>query len=306
MSTSLCHAERTSPAVELKRNDAAPLQRAGITLTEAPPMLTLWSDLRLRNKLLIAMLAAGLLPLAITTYMVTKRSGEALQQAAFQQLESVREVKKSQVERHFAQLHQQVRELAESTMTIDAFQQLRDGFVALPEDLPSDPAHLKDYRDKVDGYYREGFGQHYQETTGKGVDTAPLMPQTASALIAQYLYIAANPKPLGTKDELLVSEDGTRYSRAHKRYHPRLRSFLKRFGYYDIFLVDAKSGDVVYTTFKELDFATNLNSGPYKDTSLSGRPRWHQRRRQQTGRFCALSALLRCCRIVHRRADLRR
>ncbi len=232
-------------------------------------MQTFWSDLRLRNKLLIAMLVAGLLPLGITTYVVTQRSGAALQQAAFQQLESVREVKKSQVERYFSQLHQQVRELAESTMTIDAFHQLRDGFAALPEDLPSDAAHMQDYRAKVDAYYREGFAQHYRETTGKGVDTAALMPQTPSALIAQYLYIAANPKPLGSKDELLASEDGSRYSRAHSRYHPRLRSFLKRFGYYDIFLVDAKSGDVIYTTFKELDFTTNLNSGPYKGTSLA-------------------------------------
>lgn len=232
-------------------------------------MLTLWSDLRLRNKLLIAMLVAGLLPLGITTYLLTERSGAALQHAAFAQLESTREVKKSQVERYFAQLHQQVRELAESTMTSDAFHQLRDGFAALPADLPSDAAHMKDYRAKVDGYYREAFSQRYQQTTGKSVDTAPLMPQSQSALIAQYLYIAANPKPLGTKDELLVSDDGSRYSRAHNRYHPRLRSFLKRFGYYDIFLVDAKSGDVVYTTFKELDFSTNLNNGPYKDTSLA-------------------------------------
>ena len=65
-------------------------------------MLTLWSDLRLRNKLLIAMLVAGLLPLGITTYLLTERSGAALQQAAFAQLESTREVKKSQVERYFA------------------------------------------------------------------------------------------------------------------------------------------------------------------------------------------------------------
>ena len=232
-------------------------------------MLTLWSNLRLRNKLLIAMLVAGLLPLGVTTYLATNRSSAALQQAAFRQLESVREAKKSQVERYFAQLHQQVRELAESTMTIDAFHQLRAGFAALPEDLPSDSEHIQNYRTKVESYYRDGFGKHYQETTGKRVDTAPLLPQTPSALIAQYLYIAANPKPLGTKDELLVSADGSRYSRAHNRFHPRLRNFLKRFGYYDIFLVDAKSGDVVYTTFKELDFTTNLNSGPYKDTSLA-------------------------------------
>ena len=232
-------------------------------------MRTLWSDLRLRNKLLLAMLVAGLLPLGLTTYLVTNRSSAALQEAAFQKLESVREVKKSQVERYFAQLHQQVRELAESTMTIDAFCQLRDGFAALPADLPSDAEHMQQYRAEVESYYQDGFAQHYQLTTDKRVDTAALMPQSPSALIAQYLYIAANPKPLGSKDELLVSDDSSRYSRAHGRYHPRLRSFLKRFGYYDIFLIDAKSGDVVYTTFKELDFTTNLNSGPYKDTSLA-------------------------------------
>jgi methyl-accepting chemotaxis protein len=231
-------------------------------------VLTLWSNLPLRNKLLIAMLVAGLLPLGVTSYVATRQSGQALEQAAFNQLVSVREVKKSQVERYFAQIHQQVRELAESTMTIDALRELTAGYRQLPADLPSDSQHLREYRTRVEAYYRDGFGQHYQQVTGKRVDIVPLLPQTSSALIAQYLYLAANPQPLGAKDELLVSEDGSRYSRAHGRFHPRLRSFLKRFGYYDIFLVDAKSGDVVYTTFKELDFTTNLNSGPYKDSGL--------------------------------------
>ncbi len=229
----------------------------------------LWAKLRLRNKLLIAMLVAGLLPLGVTTYLVTQQSAKALEAAAFNQLASLREVKKSQVERYFAQLHQQVRELAESTMTIDALRELRDGFYALPQDLPSDEAHLSDYRAKVADYYQNQFAKHYQTQTGKSVDTAALMPDNPAALLAQYLYIADNSHPLGTKDELLAREDGSRYSRAHARFHPRLRSFLKRFGYYDVFLVDAKSGDVVYSTFKELDFSTNLNKGPYKDTALA-------------------------------------
>jgi len=232
-------------------------------------MASFWTNLRLRNKLLVAMLIAGLLPLGVTTFLVTRQSDRALENAAFNQLESVREVKKSQVERYFGLLHQQVRELAESTMTSDALRELRDGFHGLPQDLPSDSAHLADYRAKVENYYRDEFARHYQQETGKTVETTPLMPQSAAALIAQYLYIADNPHALGTKDELLAREDGTRYSRAHARFHPRLRSFLKRFGYYDVFLVDARTGDVVYTTFKELDFSTNLNSGPYKDTALA-------------------------------------
>jgi len=42
---------------------------------------------------------------------------------------------------------------------------------------------------------------------------------------------------------------------------------LERFGLYDIFLVDPE-GRVVYTVFKEKDFATNIKTGPYAETGL--------------------------------------
>ncbi len=47
-----------------------------------------------------------------------------------------------------------------------------------------------------------------------------------------------------------------------------ISSFRQRFGYYDIFLVDAQSGDIVYTVFKELDFSTSLKDGPYSKTNI--------------------------------------
>jgi len=43
---------------------------------------------------------------------------------------------------------------------------------------------------------------------------------------------------------------------------------LEAFGYYDIFFVD-NEGNVVYTVFKELDFATNLKQGPYSNTGIA-------------------------------------
>jgi hypothetical protein len=153
-------------------------------------------------------------------------------------------------------------------MTVDALRELRDGFHALPDDLPSDAGHMAGYRAKLEDYYQQQFAKHYQAQTGQAVDAKALLPRSPASLLAQYLYIADNERPLGTKDELMAHADGSRYSRAHARFHPRLRSFLKRFGYYDIFLIDARTGDVVYTTFKELDFSTNLASGPYKGTAL--------------------------------------
>ena len=81
-------------------------------------------------------------------------------------------------------------------------------------------------------------------------------------------YIDKNPNPIGKKEELDYANDGSSYSNAHKRYHGWMRSFLRERGYYDIFLFDME-GDLIYTVFKERDFATNIVTGKWKDTDLA-------------------------------------
>jgi methyl-accepting chemotaxis protein len=83
----------------------------------------------------------------------------------------------------------------------------------------------------------------------------------------QKLYIDNNPHPTGSKEALDYAKDGSVYSQTHARYHPWFRHFLKQRDYYDIFLF-APNGDLVYTVFKELDYATNLNTGKWKDSEL--------------------------------------
>lgn len=85
----------------------------------------------------------------------------------------------------------------------------------------------------------------------------------------QDLYISdsSNPHPIGSKDKLDYAEDGSLYSFYHKEYHPWFRHYLHSKGYYDIFLLDIK-GNLIYSVFKELDYATNVNNGKYKDSDL--------------------------------------
>jgi methyl-accepting chemotaxis protein len=83
----------------------------------------------------------------------------------------------------------------------------------------------------------------------------------------QKLYITDNPNPTGQKEKLDAASDGSAYSNFHKIYHPIFRDLLQRRGYYDIFIFDAQ-GNLIYTVFKELDYATNLNTGEWKDTDL--------------------------------------
>ncbi|WP_216825404.1 methyl-accepting chemotaxis protein, partial [Kiloniella sp. EL199] len=58
------------------------------------------------------------------------------------------------------------------------------------------------------------------------------------------------------------------YHTQHQRFHPWFRQMLEGRGYYDIFLINPE-GDVVYTVFKELDYATNLLNGKYNTSGLA-------------------------------------
>jgi len=80
-------------------------------------------------------------------------------------------------------------------------------------------------------------------------------------------YITDNPEPTGSKHQLMYAEDGSTYSNYHRKYHPWMKEFLEDRGYYDIFLFDL-NGNLVYSVFKELDYATNINTGKWKDTDL--------------------------------------
>ncbi|MTI45638.1 methyl-accepting chemotaxis protein [Roseibium hamelinense] len=76
----------------------------------------------------------------------------------------------------------------------------------------------------------------------------------------QAAYITDNPHPTGEKHLLDRGDTGSAYDDAHAKYHPWFRALQQDQGYYDVFLFDTK-GNLVYSVFKELDYATNFTSG---------------------------------------------
>jgi methyl-accepting chemotaxis protein len=84
----------------------------------------------------------------------------------------------------------------------------------------------------------------------------------------QQHYITDNPHPTGEKENLDAAADGSDYSQVHQRFHPEFRSILRHHGYYDVFLFNL-DGDMIYSVFKELDYATNMNTGEWRDSGLA-------------------------------------
>ena len=84
----------------------------------------------------------------------------------------------------------------------------------------------------------------------------------------QAAYITNNPNPIGRKQALLQANDGSQYSAIHGKYHDWFSQLSDSHDYYDLFMISA-SGDVLYTVYKEDDFASNLNTGKYRETELA-------------------------------------
>ena len=89
-----------------------------------------------------------------------------------------------------------------------------------------------------------------------------------AADVLQRVYIAENRFPLGSREELVSADTGSSYGFIHAIYHAHFVTLAQEMGYYDIFLIDP-DGNLVYSVAKESDFATNLLTGPWKDTGLA-------------------------------------
>ena len=223
----------------------------------------------LRGRLIAGTSALALVPLLLLAVALglfaSQRSASTLEQRASEQLESIRTAKQGEIAAYFGGIGDLLRVLAGTTEVRDA---VRDG-VAARTTLPAgvDEAAA---RAALERYYAGEFARQYAaRNPGGRIDAASLVATLPpSTVAAQYAYIAANPNPLGRKHVLDRGGGDAAAAEAHARIHAFARRAVSAYALYDLFLVDARSGDVVYSYFKELDFATNLRTGPWARTGL--------------------------------------
>ncbi|CAH0539610.1 methyl-accepting chemotaxis protein [Vibrio marisflavi] len=197
-------------------------------------------------------------------WKVANSSETALYERTKNQLISVREIKSGEIERYFNQIRLQLETLADDVAIQNAMAEFQQAFSSYSANVSA-----SDKR-KLEEYYTSQFGGTYEKANnGQSSNSMRRFQQlTDKAQTLQTRYIALNPNPLGEKHLLMSDTLNTPYDIIHKQYHPFIKHFLESFGYYDIFLVDLE-GNIVYSVFKELDYATNLRSGPYQGSGIS-------------------------------------
>ena len=88
-------------------------------------------------------------------------------------------------------------------------------------------------------------------------------------LFLQNTFLNNPEHPIGFKENINSVNDGSRYSYvSHPKHHAYFREFKDTYKFYDVFMVHKNNAKIIYSVFKETDFATSLKDGPYKNTAF--------------------------------------
>jgi len=218
--------------------------------------------------MLFSILGLVFLGLILGTVTITK-SSEGLKNTRLQQLNSVLSAKKGHIESYLGSINKLLVSLAESELTQSAIVEFSHNFYTLKDENNID---LEAAKKSLMEHYKTKYLNFVKYSLPNVRQKKPVidyLPKDENGLIAQYIFIDKNPSKVGEKNNMTSNKDyPSTYMSSHSKYHDSYNSVLKNFSLYDIFMVDLK-GNIVYTVFKEKDFATNLKSGIYSDTGIA-------------------------------------
>lgn len=229
--------------------------------------------MKIRTKLTIGSCALIATALIVTSLSISNTAGnkssEVLEKLTFQELTSIRELTKLAVSNYFESTKGLLKITSADPRVVSATKQFREAYSSYSNEAGNLPSTSLQ-KSSIQGFYRQQFGAKYQDINAESIDTTPLVNQLSdNSLSLQYQYISANKHPLGNKELLSdIANDNSTYNQIHKDFHPHTREFLYNFDFYDIFIADIKTGDIIYSVFKELDYATSLINGPYANTGI--------------------------------------
>ncbi|MCP4702777.1 MAG: GAF domain-containing protein [Gammaproteobacteria bacterium] len=193
--------------------------------------------MKLRTTLLAAALTAGIVPLVIIGAAALWESRHAISTQAFNQLESVREIKKSQLENFFAKCRDDIQILLDMLATARQNASLK---------LESIQAGKKS---QLEWYFQS-------------------LRDDLRVLSKNNLVLGA----LGSFNEAFKQDEkqirGPAWRSIDEAFGHTLVQHRDKQSYYDLFLISA-NGDIVYTTEKNIELGQNLFNGPLTDSPLS-------------------------------------
>jgi methyl-accepting chemotaxis protein len=228
--------------------------------------------MKMKPLLILCMLTAGLVPMATTAIIIEMQASKAKTQSVLARLEADVVAREIQIEDLLHLEEKMNASLGENPSVVSAMVKFNRSFPLLASNTEAEESvSISDAKADVNRFYSRTFLPVLREKTGNAALNNPgqYMPVSDASIMAQYHYISSNNNPLGSKGELQTHDTNSLYGKHHEQYHPMFSSILDKFGLYDIFLIEPKMGNIVYSVYKESDFGTSLFNGPHRNSSLS-------------------------------------
>lgn len=224
----------------------------------------------IRSKLLFLMLIVGLMSASVVGILSYQNAKTALTASIYDQLTALRETKKRQTQDYFDAQLTAFDVFSNQQQLSKALDDFSASFNDAVEDVPATS------RQNLKAFYETDFLPKLAVNSEGEPVLDVYFPKTAAALHRQAQFISENLADTGAKDSLITPRmlgaavpDNSDYAQAHIRFHAFFKRMQEKLSYYDIFLIDEQTGNIVYSVFKETDFATSLNTGPYRFTGLA-------------------------------------
>jgi class 3 adenylate cyclase len=226
-------------------------------------------QLSIRSKIILTLLLTGLACLAAGAIIGYRAGEKALTRSVQEQLTAQREIKRRRIESYIDNELRFTVAIGGLPETTEAAKALIAAYREMRAETEANPVATRADSVALEKWYNDDFLPRLDKVAGSHTPLEGLMPVDPVGRRLQADYIARNPNPVGEKDKLLSAPGGSPYDLAHARYHPLLKRAANTVGFYDINLMDAATGDVVYTVVKETDFGSNMYNGAFTQSGFA-------------------------------------
>ena len=228
----------------------------------------------LQIKLTVFFILCGVVPMliaAVFSYVIAERTSrrvedlayDEMQSRATEQLVALLEAKRAHFESYMQTLAREAEFATRNPQLGKAFKGVQYAYRRYRAEVSSRAVQADPLCEELGEFYKERF-----ELAWEGTRSAPMgdLRQYLNGLSPQILVLQHAlflDKPPVKGPPMSIS---TRFGAWQSEFGNEFQVAREQLGYYDVFLVDGDTGELIFSTMPRLDFGTSLKDGPWANT----------------------------------------
>ncbi|OQY00246.1 MAG: hypothetical protein B6I24_00140 [Bacteroidetes bacterium 4572_128] len=205
-----------------------------------------WKEFKINKKIRIIIFFMSITPVLFMAFLGYYSGITMINKGYFQGLNVIRDSKKELIENYFKNIENSLIYLSKYKKTINAIKDFKKAISSIK--IRNDEEYKKAEKN-LHYFYKTNFLPRLNEKLEKNKNIYDFLPKDSTTVILQNSYILKNKN----KNHKL-------YDIYNNKYHKTFENFFNLFDCRDVFLIDAKDLKIIYTVYKETDFARSLKS----------------------------------------------